>query len=117
MWAQMINVAIGVWLMAAPDVLGYAGLAADHDRIVGPVVATFACVAIWEVTRPLRWANLPIGLWLLLAPWVLEFPQIELINSTICGALVAALSLVRGRLKHRFGGGWSALWRGAARAR
>ena len=111
MWAHIINLAIGLWLMAAPDVLGYAGLAADHDRVVGPVIATFACVAIWEATRPLRWVNLLIALWMLLAPWMLGFPQAATINTMLCGAAAAALSCVRGKPRHRFGGGWRAIWR------
>jgi hypothetical protein len=111
MWAQLINVAIGIWLMAAPDVLGYGGIAADHDRIVGPLVATFACVACWEATRPLRWVNLPVGAWMLLAPWLLGFPSTATIDTMLCGIAVACLSLVRGKLKHRFDGGWAALWR------
>jgi hypothetical protein len=106
----MVNVAIGVWLMAAPDALSYAGLADDHDRVVGPVIATFACVAIWDATRPLRWVNFVIALWMLLAPWLLGFPQAATINTMLCGAAVAALSWVRGKLRHQFDGGWRAVW-------
>ena len=112
MWARIINVAVGIWLMAAPAVLGYGGtVAADHDRIVGPVLASLACIAIWEVTRSLRWLNLLIGGWMLLAPWVLGFPSDATVNSSVAGVMVVCLSLVRGRLTHRFGGGWSSLVR------
>lgn len=110
MWARFINVAIGIWLMAAPAVLGYGGTAAaHHDRIVGPVLASLACIAIWEVTGPLRWLNLLIGGWLLLAPWVLGLPYDATINSSFAGLVVVCLSLVRGSLTHRFGGGWLSL--------
>lgn len=116
MWARIINLVIGVWLMAAPAALGYAGTrAADHDRIVGPILASIACIAIWETTRPLRWVNLVIGGWLVLAPWVLGFPPAATWNAVLAGAVVAGLSLVRGTLRHRFDGGWSALWRSAPR--
>ena len=110
MWPRLINIAIGVWLMAAPGVLRYGGVPADHDRVVGPILASLACIAIWESTRSLRWINLLIGLWMLLAPWVIGFPTGATINTMICGAAVAGLSLVRGKLIHRFGLGWR-LWR------
>lgn len=115
MWARAINIAIGIWLMAAPDVLRYGGVPADHGRIVGPVIASLACIAMWEVTRSLRWINLLIGLWMLLAPWVLGFPADATINTMLCGAAVAGLSLVRGKLTHRFDGGWT-FWRSPAPA-
>ena len=106
MWPRLINIAIGIWLMAAPAILRYDGLAADHDRIVGPIIASLACIAIWETTRGLRWLNLLIGAWMLLAPWVLSFPADATWNTMLAGAAVAGLSLVRGTLKHSFGGGW-----------
>jgi hypothetical protein len=110
MWARVLNVAVGIWLMAAPAALRYEGtLAADHDRVVGPVLASFACIAMWEVTRPLRWGNAVIGAWLLAAPWVLGFPPVATVNSMAAGAVVVGLSLVRGKLTHDFAGGWASL--------
>ncbi len=112
MWAHFINAALGIWLMAAPAVLGYAAPAQTNDRIIGPVIATFAIVAWWEATRPAgRW-NLPLGIWLLLAPWVLGYGgTTAIVHSLVVGALVAGLSLVRGQYRpEKFGGGWSALW-------
>ena len=110
MWPRLINIVIGLWLMAAPAVLRYDGIASDHDRIVGPIIASLACIAIWETTRGLRWGNLLIGAWMLLAPWLLWFPADATTSTMLSGGAVAALSLVRGKLKHRFDGGWN-LWR------
>lgn len=111
MWAQLIVLMVGVWLMFAPDVLGYAGAAANHDHIVGPLLASSACVALWEATRSLRWANAAIGVWMLIAPWVLGFGASATVNTALCGVAAIAFSLVRGRMKHSFGGGWVSLWR------
>ena len=99
--------------MAAPAVLGYEGTTADtNDRIAGPLAATFAIIAIWEVTRPLRWLNLVLGLWMLAAPWLLpDFPADALLNSLVSGALLAVFSLVRGKLQQEYAGGWRAVWR------
>lgn len=116
MWARLANTAAGLWLMAAPAVLGYGGPAATNDRIVGPLAATFAVIAIWEVTRGLRWINLALGLWLLAAPWLLGgYPADATANSMAAGALLAVLSLVRGELRKTYGGGWPAVWRSRSR--
>lgn len=115
MWAQIVNACVGIWLMAAPAVLGtQQSVSGDNDRIVGPVAATFAIVAVWEVTRGLRWVNLPLGLWLVLAPWILGIEVAAAAwNDVVCGIVLAACSLVKGKAPHPFGGGWSVLWRGS----
>ena len=111
MWAQIINALLGVWLMAAPAVLGYGAPAATNDRIIGPIAASFAVIAWWQATRPTRWVNLPLGLWLLLAPWVLGYgATAAVVNSMAVGAALAALSLVEGTVDAEFGGGWRAVW-------
>jgi hypothetical protein len=97
--------------MASPSLLDYGDPARTSDHIAGPLIATFACVAVWEATRGVRWVNVLLGLWLLAAPWLLGYEQSALINSLACGALVVGLSLVHGTARHRLGGGWSALWR------
>jgi hypothetical protein len=114
-WAQIVATVLGVWVTAAPGVLGYGGRAAASDHIFGPVIATFACVAAWEATRAVRWVNLPLGLWVALAPWLLGGPWQAAVGGTAAGLAVAALSCVRGDIRERFGGGWSALWRARAR--
>jgi hypothetical protein len=35
MWARLVHIILGVWLMAAPDVLGYHDPARPYDCIVG----------------------------------------------------------------------------------
>jgi hypothetical protein len=114
MWPQLFNTAVGIWLMAAPAVLKYGRPASSNDHIVGPLVATFACIAIWEVMRSVRGVNLPLGLWLIAAPMVLGHPQAGAINSVVCGIAIAIASCLGGAIQQRFAGGWSALWRDAA---
>lgn len=112
MWARLLNTGLGIWLMAAPALLGYGGAAATVDRIVGPVAASFAIIAMAEATRPVRHVNLVLGGWLLLAPWVLGYPTTPMINSMLVGAAMAVLSRVRGRVEESFGGGWTRVWKG-----
>ena len=114
MWPHIINALLGVWMMAAPDVLGYDGLPADADQIIGPLIATFGCIAIFEVTRPLRWVTLLLGIALLIVPWFLGYSTRAAVNSVAVGLAVTGLSLIRGRIIGQYGGGWSALWRRSA---
>ena len=116
-WARWVSVALGVWLMAAPAVLDYAGQASATHRLVGPVVASFAFVAVWSHVRGLRWANVPLGSVLLVAPWPLGFGEVATVNSLIVGLALIALAPVRGPIRGRFGGGWAYLWEREARER
>lgn len=111
MWARIVTILLGVWLMAAPAILNYGGLASKNGRIVGPLAASFAIIAIWEATRPARWLSLPLGFWLLLAPWLFAYNSTAMINSVVVGILLILLAFVAGEIKESFGGGWSSLWR------
>jgi hypothetical protein len=111
MWALVLAAAIGVWLMAAPAVLGFGGVAADVHRIVGPIATSLAIVAVAQVTRPVRWCNRVVGAALLGAAVVVDAPWIVAANLVVSGGALAALASVRGRIPDRFGGGWTAVWR------
>jgi len=111
MWAQIVNAILGVWLMAAPGIFNFSTNAANNDNIIGPVITTFAVTAFWECTRVTRTYNIPLGAWLLLAPWILGYDNtIAIVNDMGVGAVVISLSLVKGKIEKRYGGGWSALW-------
>ena len=116
MWPRIISALLGIWLMVAPALLGYRGVASISDHIVGPLVAATAIIAIWEVTRQLRWLGIPLGLWLLLAPGLLRFPSRALANSAVVGAALVILSFLGGRVKERYGGGWRGLVKGKQKA-
>lgn len=111
-WARWACVALGVWLLAAPAVLGYDGLASAIHRLVGPVAAGFAFVAVWGHLRALRWATLPLGVVLLLVPWPLGFGTAATFNGLVVGLAFVTLALARGPVGERYGGGWAVLWRG-----
>lgn len=115
MWAQLVSVALGLWLMASPAVLGYGDPARAADQIVGPIAASFAAIAISEVTRAVRRVNYLTGAWLLLAPWVLGYGLDgaglgATVNSLTVGLLLVGLATVHGTVTQRFGGGWAAVW-------
>ena len=111
MWAQIISALLGIWLMAAPTILGIEGTAADNHFIVGPLVATLAIIAIFESTRGLRKGNIALGAWLLVSPWLIgSEPLTAIIADMVTGALIVGFSMVKGELKEKVGGGWQALW-------
>jgi DNA ligase D-like protein (predicted polymerase) len=65
-----VSAALGVWLMAAPGVLGMDGAVADSDHLAGALVVTWSVIAFGEVARPVRLLNTPTGIWIAVAPWL-----------------------------------------------
>jgi len=104
-WNLLLSAALGIWLMAAPAMLGTTGRAADSDHVAGALVVTWAVIAFGEVARPIRLLNIPIGLWLLAAPWLLSGDtDVSRWNNVIIGAALILLSVRRGQVKAAFGG-------------
>ena len=98
--------------MAAPDIIGYNGIAADNDHIVGPVVASFSIIALSGCTRSISMYNVPLGIWLLLAPWVLNYEnEASAFNDMAVGLFVTGFSFFKRKTNKQYGGGWSALWK------
>jgi hypothetical protein len=111
MWAAIINIILGLWVMIAPAILNYEQEVANKSYIIGPIVITFAITAIWEVNRSLRFANIPLGLWLAASPFLLSYDGMPLYNDLLTGAGIIAFSLVKGNITGRYGGGWLSLFR------
>ena len=51
-WNLWLSALVGVWLMAAPTLLGLAGAAADSTHIMGALVVTFSVIAFAEPCAP-----------------------------------------------------------------
>jgi hypothetical protein len=112
MWAQIVSLTLGIWLLIAPDLLGYGDPARTVERVIGPLVIVVAALAIRGVTRPVRHLNILTGLALLIAPWVFAYVSIPAIaNSELVGMALLGLAFVRGRVSHQYGDGWTAIWR------
>lgn len=110
MVGQVVLTLAGLWLMVAPAVLGYDDAAATSDRIVGPVLAATAFLAIFRITRGLRWTNVVTGLWLVAGPWFLDVPTDARVSSVVVGVLALLLAWTGSPDQSRYGGGWRALW-------
>jgi hypothetical protein len=111
MWARVAGALAGIWLMASPSALGFAGATRVSDLIVGPLAASAAIIAASEVTRAVRWAGVPLGAWTIVAPWLLGGSSGAGLSGVITGAVLIAAALVPGSRSARFGGGWPSLWR------
>ena len=112
MWAAIINVLIGLWVMVAPGLFEFEKTSANNHYIVGPLVITMAIAAIWEVNRSFRYFNLLAGIWLAISAIFLSYESSEEIaNSLASGIFLIFFSLVKGEKKHRYGGGWKILFR------
>jgi hypothetical protein len=111
MWSQAINVALGVWLIVGPYLIGYGGPARQVDHLAGPVVIFFAMLALRDVTRVFRLFNLICGLWVLLMVWILHYGgwQVVLTNE-VTGLAIMVFAVLGGFVTQRTGGGWLALW-------
>lgn len=110
MVAQIINALLGVFLMAAPGLLGLGPTASDNFQIFGPVITTFAVVSWWEATRTVRLWNVPIGAWLVISPIFLDYGRGSAVAvAIIVGAAVIGLAFVKGKVEKQYGGGWAAL--------
>lgn len=103
----------GLWLMAAPSVLGYSDrLMGDVHRVVGPVAASLALISAWEATAAVRWPNIAIGLCVVASP-ILGAPSHVTLATVATGIALIAATPIRGRRRHALGGGWRAVVRPA----
>lgn len=109
MWAQVMNLLVGLFLMFAPAIWSFDKPASDHHYIVAPLVITFAIMAIWEVNRNVRWFNMMAGAWLLISPLILGSEGTVAVIDSFCAILIMLFSLSKGRIKKRYGGGWRSL--------
>ena len=112
--ARIATVVIGIWLMAAPAVLGFGGTAEDAHRLLGPVAGGLAFVAVWPFLDQVKWATVPVGALLVLAP-VLGYPADAAASSVLSGLTIIGLALTGGPPEGNFGGGWRVVWQGRER--
>ncbi|HLT25321.1 MAG TPA: SPW repeat protein [Zeimonas sp.] len=95
-WQDRIEVALGLWLVASPFVLGLEGTqsAAWAAMIAGVAIVTFAVDAFYYPEIVEEWGSLATGLLLLVSPWLLGYApvRIAMINAVVCGLAIAVLS-------------------------
>src|SRR6266508_2129438 len=101
-----MEIAAGIWLIAAPWLLGYAepfGPAAASSSVIGLVVILMSLDDYFFANESDEWVDAALGVALMLAPPVLGFTgnTAATINAIVCGFLitgVAAWALDRMRM-------------------
>jgi hypothetical protein len=110
MRAAILNIIIGLFLMIAPAIFHFYKTISDHYYIVGPVVVAFAIISLWEVNRSAHYFNVLPGSWFIIAPFIFHFQSVPAIwIAVVSGVLIVLLSLVKRRVKGKYGGGWRSL--------
>lgn len=110
MWAQLINVLLGVWLLISPYILHFDGAPYTTAHVTGPIVVALAVVSCREVTRIFRFLLLLPALWLMLAPWFLHFSAgVPLANEELVAIAMTICAVLPGSRRQRIGGGWLSL--------
>jgi Vitamin K epoxide reductase family len=104
-WHIAAQLAVGVWLMARPDLLPATGMTANCDHLIGAMVVTIAAVATAEVTRIARFVNVFLGA-ILLAAAVIFARDLPIVfgSELISGIILIFVSLPKGRIVERYAG-------------
>ena len=105
-WLQVVAIALGAWLLISPAVLPSAEPGAGVARIGGPLAIWVGVLALRGVTRPFRALNVATGMFLAIAPWVVANTGPLILSSVLAGWALIVLSLPRGTVRERTGGGW-----------
>ena len=101
----VLSMAVGLWLMFAPAVLGAQDTAADSDRVVGALIVTVAAISAAEVVRAFRLLNLLFAVWLVIGPWMMMgATDIARWNDVAAGLLLFGLTLPRGAVHDKYAG-------------
>lgn len=104
-WTLAIQIAIGIWLMARPDIITSGVYSADCDHLLGAIAVTAAAVATAEVTRTARFINVIAGVGLLFAAFLFAGSVASVFWSDfICGIILIITSLPRGDIIERYAG-------------
>jgi len=111
MWARVLTIALGVWLLIAPAIIATTEATRIMDRVIGPVVIWVGVLGLRAVTRPARVVNILAAIALLIAPWLAPITTAQQWNSEVVGWLLFALSIPQGPLGQRVDGGWMAILR------
>ena len=105
-WTLVVSTLLGIWLVFAPALFGFAtkALPADIFHLCGSLIVVVSVISMGEVMRLGRYLNVLLGLVVAVAPWFLEDSSMALnISGAITGLIVAALAIPRGTKAESYG--------------
>ncbi len=110
MWAKIISILLGVWLIVSPDIFAMSKQGTNNNYIVGPLVITFAVIALWEINRNVIKANYLVAAWIFISPLFVDYnSNIGLVSNFVAAILIILLARVPSKTTQSFGGGWASL--------
>jgi hypothetical protein len=102
-WFIFVQIFVGVWLMARPNILPYNIESANFDHWMGAIIVTVAAVALAEVTRTARFVNVIAGVILFIFAFVFALGSTAvLISGIVSGVLLIIVSIPRGVIIERY---------------
>lgn len=104
-WNLFVAIAVGLWFMFSPSVLGYSGKLADSNHLVGAIAIAMSIIAMSEVVRSLRFINFLFAAWLVASLWIFGQSGGMILWTQLAGAiLLAAMSIRKGIINDTHGG-------------
>ncbi len=102
-WLIIVQIIIGVWLMARPNILPFNIESANCDHWMGAIIVTIAAVAAAEVTRIARFLNVIAGVMVLILTLVFSSESTPILISGIASAVLLIIaSIPRGVIVERY---------------
>jgi hypothetical protein len=102
-WLIIVQVIVGVWFMARPNILPFNIESADCDHWMGAIIVTVAAIASAEVTRTARFFNVIAGVIAFIL--ILTFSSgstVILISGIASAVLLIIASIPRGVIVERY---------------
>jgi hypothetical protein len=109
LWLPWLNVIAGLWLIAAPFVLGLTAPIHVWTSVAVGIIVVVATIVAWYGRNVLGnsewlwliWADLVLGLGTIAMPFVLFFSVAQTIGYAIPGFVIVAVSFVYWVLNYR----------------
>lgn len=96
-WRNMIELAIGCWLIASPFVLQFLSSpnASAMTIGIGTAITFLALLSIAKQHAWEEWGNLLLAIVLVLSPWIVDFVAVDSAtwNALATGALLAIIAI------------------------
>lgn len=110
MWACIVTIAAGLWVMISPSIISMSKQVANINHICGPLLITFAVIALWDINKNVIKANLVVAAFLVVATMFLIADVTIIFSNILSGVIAIACSLIKRKSKQQYGGGWRSLF-------
>ncbi len=96
MWARVVEIMLGFWLLASPFI--FRGGILASDLLYGLLVIVFSFLSYWNRTRWAHFLTLFVALWLIILGYTAGHPApASAQNQIIVGLLVGMFAIIPNR--------------------